>query len=106
MKKNVVIIDEEAEVELKPLLAPELPIAAQAPGTDFSGIARSIQCYLNNGFNNFRILTLHIEKGKVKTVDYSDPYASFEALVKMELANELSLMHLGNRWADGKTLEK
>lgn len=92
---------------LKPILGPELPVAEVSPGTDFSGVARSVQCFLNNNqFLNFRILTLHIQKGKVTKVEYSDPYAHFEANARMELANEMSLMHLNNHWEDGKTLEK
>ena len=72
----------------------------------FSGIARTVECYNNNGFRNFRILTLQIDKGVVKKVTPSDPYASFEAIVKMELANELSVINLNNNWEDGKTLVK
>lgn len=95
------------EINIPNNLVPELPVADIARGTDFTGVARSIQCFLNNDqFRNYRILTLHIEKGKVVMVEYSDPYANFEAMVKMELANELGLMHLNNNWADGRILEK
>jgi hypothetical protein len=103
MKKPI----EKTEEVIKPQLAPELPVAESAPGTDFSGVARSIQCFLNNGqFRNYRILTLHVQKGKVTKVEYSDPYANFEAMVKMELANELGLIHLNNNWLDGRILER
>jgi hypothetical protein len=102
VKQTQTIID-----EIKPQILPELPVRQSTPGSDFTGVARSIQCFLNNNqFKNFRIMTLHIDKGKVKKIDYSDPYASFEALVKMELANELGLIHLNNVWNDGKILER
>lgn len=96
--------------ELKPRIAPELPVAEIMPGTDFTGIARSVQCYLKSSsgheFKNYRIVTLHIKNGKVEKAEFSDPYANFEALVKMELANELGLLKLNNDWAEGKTLQK
>lgn len=96
--------------EMKPLIAPVLPVSEVSMGTDFTGIARSMQCYLKQDsgydFNLFRILTLHIVKGKVERVEYSDPFANFEAGVRMELANELGLLHLNHRWENGKTLER
>lgn len=73
---------------------------------DFSGVARSVQCFDNQGFKNFRILTLHIENGHVTKVDYSDAYANFETVARLELANEYAILNLNNNWADGKTLGK
>lgn len=84
-----------------------LPVAETAPGSEFTGVARSIECYRNNEiFQNYRILTLHIEKGKVKRIDYSDPYASFEALVKTEIATHTAIINLGSHWEHGKALSK
>lgn len=73
---------------------------------NFSGIARSVEAYDNQGFRNFRILTLHIEKGQVVKVEHSDPYANFEAISRLELANELAILHLNDRWENGRTLSK
>lgn len=73
----------------------------------FSGVARSVQCFLNNGkFKDFRILTLTLDEGVVVDVKYSDPYASFEAISRMELSNEMAIHHLNNNWQDGRTLSK
>lgn len=72
----------------------------------FTGIARTVEAYNNQGFRNFRIMTLHIEKGAVVRIDYSDPYASFEAISRMELKTEMSILHLNNTWENGKTLSK
>ncbi len=72
----------------------------------FSGVARSVQAYDNQGFRNFRIVTLTIEDGEVKEIEYSDPYASFEAMAKMELWNMDSIIKLNNKWVDGATLKK
>ena len=69
-------------------------------------VARTVAAYDNQGFRNFKILTLHIENGMVVKIEYSDPYASFEAISRMELTNELSVIHLNNNWEDGKTLSK
>lgn len=73
---------------------------------DFTGIARSVKCYLNNGHNNFQILTLHVEKGKVVKCDYSDPYANFEAIARLELWNELAMINLNLNWKEGETFKK
>lgn len=73
----------------------------------FTGIARTVQCFSNNNmFRNFKILTLNIVDGKVIDIKYSDPYASFEAISRMELSNDMAVQHLNNNWADGKTLSK
>lgn len=72
----------------------------------FSGVARSVEAYDNQGFRNFRILTLTLENGGVVKIERSDPYASFEAIAKMELLNMDSVLHLNNTWAAGKTLSK
>lgn len=72
----------------------------------FTGVARTVEAYDNQGFRNFKILTLHILKGMVVKIDYSDPYANFETIARMELANEQSILHLNNNWKSGRTLEK
>jgi hypothetical protein len=88
------------------------PIGLRTPEIDtaepmgFTGIARTLQCYDNQGFRNFKILTLHILDGLVINIEYSDPYANFEAISRMELANEIAIHHLNNNWAPGKTLSK
>jgi hypothetical protein len=76
----------------------------QAKG--FSGIARSVECFDNQGFRNFKIVTLHLVNGRVVKSEYSDPYASFEAISRMEMANEVSIHHLNNTWKSGETLSK
>jgi hypothetical protein len=83
-----------------------LNIEATPVQQDFTGLARSVEAYDNQGFRNFRIITLHIEKGRVVRQDYSDPYASFEAISRMEMQNEMAIHHLNNTWESGKTLSK
>ncbi len=73
---------------------------------DFTGVARSMECFDNQGHNNFRILTLHIKNGRVIRMDRSDAYANFEAITRMELANENSVISLNNHWSNGRTLSK
>jgi hypothetical protein len=98
---------DEIPAHLCPNPGGELAIRQVGPGTDFTGIARSIQAYLTNGeFKNYKILTLHIQKGKVIKCEYSDPFASFEAKARLEMATDISLMHLADNWVEGKTLEK
>lgn len=68
----------------------------------FSGVARSVVCYNHNGWNNFRIVTLTLEDGKVVRAHYSDPLASFEAIQKLELANDYSQLRLNAFWEKDK----
>lgn len=72
----------------------------------FTGIARSVQCFENNGNRNFRILTLHIEDDIVVKTAYSDPYAQWEAISRMDLWNANSLLSLNDSWQDKKALQK
>lgn len=83
------------------------PVAPPAPtASAFTGLARSVEAFDNQGFRNFRILTLHIVNGMVEKIDYSDPYASFETIARMELWNEISILNLNNNWKAGKALVK
>lgn len=72
----------------------------------FTGTARSVECYFNQGHNNFKIVTLQIEDGIVISMTKSDPYASFEAIAKMTEWNENAVIHLNSHWQNGKTLSK
>lgn len=72
----------------------------------FTGVARSVEAYDNQGFNNFRIVTLHIENGVVVKVHKSDPYQNFELIAMNELVTEKSIINLNNNWADKKVLSK
>ena len=69
-------------------------------------IARSVECYKNQGHNNFRIVTLHIVDGVVTKIERSDPYANFEAEAKLEIANSYAIMNLNNTWQEGKCFQK
>lgn len=68
----------------------------------FSGVARSVVCFNHNGWKNFRMVTLTVEDGKVVKAHYSDPFASFETIQKLELANDYTQLRLNACWADGK----
>ena len=72
----------------------------------FTGIARSVQAFDNQGFKNFRILTLHIKDGIVEKIDYSDPYANYEAIARLEITNENAVHNLNANWKSGATLVK
>jgi hypothetical protein len=73
---------------------------------DFTGVTRSVECFNNQGFRNFRIITLYLERGRVVKQEFSDPYASFEAVARMEMTNERSILHLNDHWEAGKALCK
>jgi hypothetical protein len=90
-----------AKVEVEKAVGHHIP-----QGLFFSGIARSVEAYDNQGFRNFRVLTLHIKDGIVEDIKYSDPYASYEAIARLELWNELSVHNLNNNWKPGATLSK
>lgn len=73
---------------------------------DFTGLARSVEAFDNQGFRNFRIVTLHIVHGMVEKAEYSDPYANFETISRMELWNEMGILNLNNNWKPGATMVK
>lgn len=71
----------------------------------FTGIARSIVCFnTHNQWRNFKIATLHIKDGIVQKIDYSDPYTQWEAASRLDVANDISLIQLNNKWKDGAVL--
>lgn len=106
----------EKETKIKEPVVPEpfTPLQGQKNHTvtmdantpKFNGIARTVEAYDNHGFRNFRILTLHIVKGVIRKIDYSDAYASFEAISRLEIWNEMSVWNLNNNWKAGATLIK
>lgn len=73
---------------------------------EFTGLARSVVCYKNQGYSNFRIHTLYIEKGKVVKMDISDPWANFETAAILENVSHISMIHLNNTYIDGKAFDK
>lgn len=73
---------------------------------EFTGVARSVECYNNHGHSNFRILTLYVDKGKVIKMDVSDAYTQWEAASRLDLANDNSLINLNAHWQHGKALCK
>jgi hypothetical protein len=98
------VTKEEGSVLDQPIVA---AMNATLGDVRFTGIARSVECYNTNGqFRNFRIVTLHLEEGVVKKATRSDPYASFEAISRLELWNELAVINLNNNWSDGKALSR
>lgn len=78
----------------------ELEFALPAP-KNFSGVVHTI-CYRpHNGFANYTIGTLTIEKGVVKKIEYSDPYAAFETIIRLELMNEKKVEHMRRNYPAG-----
>lgn len=73
---------------------------------NFTGIARSVVCYKNQGYSNFRIHTLYIENGEVVKMDISDPWANFETAAILENVSHISMIHLNNTFEDGKAFDK
>lgn len=97
---------------LKSQLASDLtrdvaPTSEAEQGSHFTGIARSIETFYNNNkFTDFRIVTLHIVKGKIIKTEYSDPYGAFEVGIRLDLANDRSFIHLNNNWSIGRAFSK
>lgn len=73
---------------------------------EFTGIARSVVCYYNQGNNNYKISTLHIDKGIIKEIKLSDPYRSFELESQLETATKNSLFHIYGNWEDKKVMDR
>lgn len=68
---------------------------------EFSGIARSVECYLQQGHNNFRIVTLTIKDGVVTDKKVSDPFASFEAIARLEVKCHEATLALNMGYKNG-----
>lgn len=68
----------------------------------FTGVARSVECIKQQGHNNFYIVTLFIENGLVTTKEISDPYASFEAIARLEVACHQATLSLNQGYESGK----
>jgi len=82
------------------------PKAAPGPKT-FSGIARSMECVKVNGvFNNYYVITLHIENDRVTRKVYSEPRASFDARDLLDDMNGKSVMSRMLHWEHGKAWDK
>ncbi len=82
------------------------PIPPQIYPKGFTGVARSMQCFENQTWRNFKIVTLHIKDGIVENIDYSDPFCNWEAIAKLEVANTISALNLNGAWVHGKTMSK
>ncbi len=73
----------------------------------FSGLALSVECDLQAGtFNNFRIATLKLDNGILVDKKLSEPYASFEAIARMEIAVNKAVLSLNFEYEDGKAWKK
>lgn len=68
---------------------------------DFSGVARSVECFVQQGHNNFRIVTLTIKDGVVVKKEYSDPFASFEAIARLEVKCHEATLALNMGYKNG-----
>lgn len=79
---------------------PKKPL--ESPFSNFTGMCRTVQCFDNNGWNNFRVVTLLIENGIVVKEFKSDPYQMFEAAEKLDLFNDYACLRLNASWKDGK----
>lgn len=71
----------------------------------FTGVARSIQCFENSGYRNFRILTLHLVEDTIVKTIYSDPYAIWEAISRLELLTYESALRLNGNWNDKEVFQ-
>lgn len=89
---------------LKLKVPPRIPHDEPSPG--FTGVARSMQAFENQGWRNFRIVTLFIQNDQVVRIEYSDPYCNWEAIARLEIDNQISALNLNSDWEDGKTFKK
>lgn len=88
----------------KKMEAPERTTEQNPKDRAFTGKARSFECYVHEGFKNYRIVTLDIQDGLVIEKTYSDPYASFEANARLELFNTNDFVKLMTKYRAGKNM--
>ena len=82
------------------------PISPIPDIVQFTGIARSVECVIQQGYNNFYLVTLHIEDGLVKKKEVSDPYVSFEAIARLEVQCHEATLSLNHNYKNGKAWTK
>ena len=72
--------------------------AAQPASVPMTGVAFSIQASKDQGFANYRILTLFIVDGEIVHVERSQEFAAFEAIARTEMLVNSSLWNLSSRY--------
>ena len=84
----------QAELESQPNMVDKV---------SFTGIARTMVCHDHMGqFRNFRNVKLTIVDGIVTKMEMTDPYASFEAISRLDLDMHMASLELNDNWKDGK----
>ena len=76
------------------------------PSEKISCMARTVECYENNGFRNMRVVTLFIEDGVIVRTKRSDPWQAFELIAKLDVANHMDVLYLNGQWVDKKTISE
>jgi hypothetical protein len=66
-----------------------------------TGVAFSFEAAKDQGFSNYRILTLFLVDGELVHTERSQPYATYEALAKAEVMMSNSIWNLSARFRDG-----
>lgn len=109
LEKSLSQVEAETEhpTQKRAVRAPYQAFTTPIPETNnFTGVARSVQCFWKNGHDNFRIVSLYIENGKVVKSVYSDPFATFELGDKLNLMNDKATISLSMCWEELKALQK
>jgi hypothetical protein len=104
MAKKPEIKDTKPKESIDPIFAHKMRNSIET-NPEFTGIARTVVCLNNQGFNNFQILTLTIEKGKVTQLTRSDPWANFETIAILDHVCHLATLHLNDHFEDKKPWE-
>ncbi len=66
-----------------------------------TGVAYTVEASKDQGFSNYRILTLFIVDGELIHIERSQPFSSFEAIARTEVLIDASIWNLSSRYADG-----
>lgn len=67
----------------------------------FSGEVFAIVYKPHNGFSNFAIATIAIEKGMVKKIDVSQNYAGFETIARLDIKMHAKLEEMQLKYPAG-----
>lgn len=76
------------------------------PAEKITCMARTVECFENQGFRNMRVVTLFIEDGVVVRVKRSDAWQAFELIAKLDVANHMDVLYLNGQWVDKKTMSE
>ena len=85
-------------VPIEPTLDP-IPVI---PEPAVTGVTYGIRAIRHQGFSSFEIVTFFLVNGHLVHIEYSQPYASFEAIARFHILIDSSVWNLQANYQNGR----